>query len=342
MNKTLIYFLLLLMLSAAVYFLVIRKSSSTLNEKEKSFAVEDTAAIYKIFIADMTGKKVVLLRTGNGWTVNDRFEVRADYMKSLLATIKKLNVSYPVPEAAEKTVITALASSNKKVEIYDRKGTMIKSYFVGGGTLDSEGTYFLMNGSQNPYVVSVPAFEGVLDTRYVTDEQVIRSTALFRLSGNEINMITVDYAGQPDSSFTIKVLGADSFEISNNNKGTLTTGNFNKEKVHNYLALYASVYCESYVNDLPKKDSILQTPSFCSIAVTDRRRQTQTVTCYHMPRNSTSEQFDAKGNELLYDADRFFATVHNDKDFVILQRFHFGRLLKSFAYFSSKSSSTQR
>lgn len=47
-----------------------------------------------------------------------------------------------------------------------------------------------------------------------------------------------------------------------------------------------------------------------------------------MPRNSTSEQFDAKGNELQYDVDRYFATINDRKDFVILQQFHFGRLLK--------------
>lgn len=341
MNKTLLYFLLLLLLSAAVYFLVIKRPSSTLNEAEKSFAIEDTASIYKIFIADMEGKKVLLKRTGDHWTVNDHLEVRTDYMKSLLSTIKRLNVSYPVPEAAEKTVITALASNNKKVEIYDEEGTLMKSYFVGGGTLDSEGTYFLMNGSAHPYVVTVPAFEGVLDTRYVTDEQVIRSTAIYRMRSNEISIIAVEYPDQPDSSFTIKVLGSDSFEVSNNGKKILTNKTFNKERVHNYIALYAAVYCESFVNNLPKRDSVLQTPPFCRISVTNRQQQTQTVICYHMPRNSTSEQFDAKGNELKYDTDRFFATIHNNYDFVILQRFHFGRLLKSFAYFASKSSGAQ-
>lgn len=342
MNKTLLYFLLLLALTTAVYFLVIKKPSSTLKEAEKSFAIEDTASIYKIFIADMEGKKVLLKRTGDHWTVNDHLEVRTDYMKSLLSTIKRLNVSYPVPAAAEKTVITALASTNKKVEIYDQEGTLIKSYFVGGGTLDSEGTYFLMNGSAHPYVVTVPAFEGVLDTRFVTDEQVIRSTAIFRMRSNEISMITVEYPYQPDSSFTLKVLGADSFEVSNNGKKVLTNGHFNKERVHNYVALYSSVYCESFVNNLPKRDSVLQTPPFCRITVTNRQQQTQSVTCYHMPRNSTSEQFDAKGNELRHDADRFFATIHNNFDFVILQHFHFGRLLKSFAYFSPKTSGVQK
>ncbi|MGB3075577.1 MAG: hypothetical protein WBB36_09660, partial [Chitinophagales bacterium] len=247
------------------------------------------------------------------------------------------DVSYPVPEAAEKTVITALASSNKKVELYDKEGSLLKSYYVGGGTLNSEGTYFLMNGSDKPFVVSVPAFAGVLDSRFVTDEEVIRSTAVFRFRDNEISMITVEYFEKPDSSFSIKQLRADSFEVSNKNKGILAGGQLNKERVQHYISLYSSIFCESFVNDLPKKDSILQTIPFCTVTVTDRQQQSQSATLYHMPRNSTSEQFDMKGNELKYDVDRYFATIHDNKDFVILQQFHFGRLLKSFSYFSIKS-----
>lgn len=337
MNRNLIYLLLLAALGLAAYFWVVKKPSSTLNEKEKSFAVEDTAAIFKIFIADMEGKKVVLQREKNTWMVNSKYEVRNDYMKTLLSTIKRLNVSYPVPDAAEKTVVTSLASSNKKVELYDQQGNLMRSYFVGGGTLNSEGTYFLMEGSARPYVVSVPAFEGVLDSRYVTDEEIIRSTAIFRLRSNEISRITVDYREKPDSSFSIAVLGADSFLVSNKKNQTSGNKQLNKEHLQNYLAQFSSVYAESFVNDLPKKDSILQTQPFCTITVTDRQQKSQSVTCYNMPRNSTSEQFDAKGNELKYDADRYFAIIHDGNDFVILQQFHFGRLFRNFSYFITKS-----
>ena len=62
MNRNLIYLLILVVLGTAVYFFVIKKSAGTLNERDKSFAVEDTAAIGKIFIADMQGKKVMIKR----------------------------------------------------------------------------------------------------------------------------------------------------------------------------------------------------------------------------------------------------------------------------------------
>src|SRR4030095_4963335 len=140
MNRNIIYFLLLLVLGIAVYFIMSQKSSGTLNKKEASFAVDDTAAIGKIFIADMKGAKVVLERKDNTWTVNGKYNARGDYMNSLLSTIKRVNIGYPVPEAARKTVITNMASENKKVEIFDKSGALMKSYFVGGPTLESNGT----------------------------------------------------------------------------------------------------------------------------------------------------------------------------------------------------------
>ncbi len=58
-----------------------------------------------------------------------------------------------------------------------------------------------------------------------------------------------------------------------------------------------------------------------------------------MPANSTSEEFDAKGNKLKYDVDRYFASINGGSDFVIVQNFHFGRLLKGFNYFLSREKS---
>jgi hypothetical protein len=226
-----------------------------------------------------------------------------------------------------------MASENKKVEIYDKDGELLKSYIVGGPTLDSKGTYMLMEGSSTPFVVTIPGFQGVVDTRYETDEEKIRSTSIFRLRMNELADVSVQYTGKPDSSFSIRVISADSFEVSNGKGITLAGPTVNKEHVMQYLRYFEFVNCEAFQNSLDKKDSILKTTPFCTFIVTDRQGQQHGVTCYHMPRNLTSEQFDKKGNELQFDIDHYFATINNGKDFVIIQQFHFGKLFKSFDFF---------
>ena len=57
-----------------------------------------------------------------------------------------------------------------------------------------------------------------------------------------------------------------------------------------------------------------------------------------MPLTSESMmQYDKKGNPVMYDADRFFATINNGSDFVIVQQFHMGRLFKKIAFFIANS-----
>ncbi len=215
----------------------------------------------------------------------------------------------------------------------------MKSYLVGGPTLNSQGTYMLLDGAKTAFVTAIPGFQGVLDSRYVTDEQVIRSPAIFRLRMNEISSVSVKYSDQPDSSFTISVLGPDSFNLENAS-GMMTKGErLSHERLQNYLRLFEFINCEGFQNDLSKKDTILQTRPFCTLTVIDRSRKEQTVVCYRMPVNSTSEEFDAKGNKLKYDVDRYFAAINQGNDFVIVQHFHFGRLLKNFSYFLTREMS---
>jgi hypothetical protein len=102
MKKNLVYLLLLALLGAGVYFFVAKRSSGTLKEKEKAFAVDDTAAVYKVFIADMKGRKVVMGRSKNTWILNDKYEVRSDYIQTLLSTIKRVNTRYPCSRSCPK------------------------------------------------------------------------------------------------------------------------------------------------------------------------------------------------------------------------------------------------
>jgi hypothetical protein len=333
MKRNLIYFIIFIVLAAGAYFLVIKKPWGTLSVDETAFAVNDTAAIGKIFIADMQGKKIVLERQKNSWLLDQKYPVRGDYMTVLLSTIKRVTVNYPVSQAAMDKVVTELAAHNKKVEIYDRKGKLMKSYFVGGPSLDALGTYMLMEGAKHPYVTTIPGFQGVLETRYSTDEQSVRSMSIYNFKLNEIKEVQVSYSEKPDSSFSIVVLGPDSFVVKNAEGNPLGTG-IDKDKLHSYLNLYRFINCEAYVNDLPKKDTVLQTRPFCTVNVITRDSASHAALCYHMPLQQDSPmQYDIKGNPLQYDQDRYFALINSGRDFVIVQRFHFGRLMKSSFYF---------
>ena len=70
-KKNLILIVISIVLVVIALILVLTRQSGTMSKKEKSFAVEDTTAIKKIFLADSDGNTVLLQRDEQkGWTVN--------------------------------------------------------------------------------------------------------------------------------------------------------------------------------------------------------------------------------------------------------------------------------
>ena len=110
------------------YFLMTR-SGSTLRGELRDFAIEDTGAIERIFIADKLGHTSLLERKGTGyWTVNDKYTARQDAVKNLLITLSKMKVKAPVAESMEANVLKDLSGPvQRKVEVY-AGGRRIKTF----------------------------------------------------------------------------------------------------------------------------------------------------------------------------------------------------------------------
>ena len=329
-----------MLLAAATYYLVFMKGNSTLPVNEKNFAVDDTASIGKIFIADMSKKTVTLERDNNGgWTVNQKYIVRPDAMNTLLKTIKQLSIKYPVSDAARNNALKSLATDNRKVEIYDLQNNLINAYYVGVGTNSDNGTYMKTIDGENPYVVSVPGFHGVLTVRYITDVEDLRTRSIFSFSFNQLKEVSVHYFGKEDSSFNINVAGVDSFQLLNfKSLAAINPKQVNKEKMRMYLALFRFINAEAYENNNKERDTILMQQPFCEIKVTDVRGKIYEATCFYKPVTEASlQQFSNNGEPLKYDIDHYYATINDGQDFVLIQQFHFGRLFQKINFFMSQS-----
>ncbi|MEI7801476.1 MAG: hypothetical protein WCI97_02405 [Bacteroidota bacterium] len=340
MKKNLLYLFILLLLGFAVYYFVFMKGSSTLPVNEKNFAVEDTANIGKIFIADMSKNSVTLERGNNGeWLINQKFFARPDAMQTLLSTIKQLSIKYPVAEAARNNALKSLATNNCKVEIYDLQNNLINAYYVGGGTNDNNGTFMKTLDGENPYVVSFPGFHGVLTVRYITDVEDLRTRNIFSFTFNQMKEVSVHYFGNEDSSFIIHVAGVDSFQLMNfKTHSAINPKLVSKDRMGMYLALFRFINAEAFENNNKGRDSILAQQPFCEISVTDVSGKNYKATCYYKPVTEGSlQQFSSKGEALKYDVDHYYATINDGQDFVLIQQFHFGRLFQKINFFSAKS-----
>ncbi|MFZ4414348.1 MAG: hypothetical protein ACOYOV_14790, partial [Bacteroidales bacterium] len=219
------YILLFAITLAVIASILILKSSKTTIKAD--FAVEDVTVITKIFMSDKNNNSVTIKRLDEKkWEVNDKYPARIDGMEILLETISKLHVKEPVSKAGRNTIIKWLAAKSVKVEIYQMVYRIdlfnkirlfphekcTKVYYVGDETQDNQGTFMLLEGSDEPFIVYVPGFRGFLTPRYSALEFDWRKRIVFDSKIGDIKTVKIEYPSAPESSFEISRFNRD-FEI---------------------------------------------------------------------------------------------------------------------------------
>lgn len=337
MKKNKAFIIIALLLTALAVYLVINNSNTTLNVEKTSFAVEDTAAITKLFLADKRGYALTLNRMSSGeWNVNGKFAARQDAINTLLGTIKKVEMKAPIGMSARENILKDLASRGIKVEIYKDSNKPEKIYYVGGPTPDNFGTYMAIenNGDfSDPYITHIPGFYGYLTTRYIVLDYKWRSTAIFNSAYSEINSLKFEYFQKPE----------DSFEISKNENGEVIlksikynapVANFDTIAVKEYLVNYNNIHFEAFekLKDATR-DSVLASPKFFSISLTTNNGNTTSVTAY--PIKAKPGAVDLQGKPIDYDPDRMYARINDEEDLALIQYYTFDKLMKPLSWFET-------
>ncbi len=303
-----------------------------MGNSDHDFAVRDTASITKIFIANKNNQSVTLTRTGKGtWLANNRFPARSDAMNTLLYTINMLEVKTVIDPHAWDNVIKNLAVQAVKVEIYEG-AKRVKVYYVGGETADELGTYMMLSNPETeenykPYIIYIPGFDGYLTTRYFIKEDDWRDRSIFQYYPYDLKSVSIQYPAA-DSSFRINILGKNQFMLDNpftNQKAV----RFDTMAVKQYLTYYQSVLWEVTAPGT-KRDSITNSPPIAILRVEDAKGKVTTLKLFHRKPAANAEQ--KYGIEYKYDPDRLFALINN-KDFVVVQYFVFGKILQPATYF---------
>lgn len=328
---TIIIVILLALLS--LYFLLFKSGFSTIGEKDSDFAVKDTGSITKIFIANKNNQSVTLTRVSKGrWMVNNHYIARPDCINTLLYTINMVTVKNIIDPRSWNTVIKNLSAVAIKVEIYEGD-KRVKVYYVGQETADELGTYMLLANARTeenykqPYVTYIPGFDGYLTTRYFIKEEDWRDRTIFQYYPYDLKSVSVEYPGA-DSSFRITIAGKNQFMLDNpitNQKAR----SFDTTAIKQYLTYYQSVSWEVTAPTI-KMDSIINSPPYAVIRVEDAKGKVTILKLFH--RKASVEQQQKYGIDYKYDPDRLFALINN-KDFVLVQFFVFGKILQPVSYF---------
>lgn len=348
-NKKLL--LILILLAPAVIWFLIQNDDSTLQKGESDFAIQDTALVTKIFIADKDINSVLLTRTSDGWLLNDKFKTNERVVSSLLGTMSRLKVKAPVPKVARDNVIRRMAGIGIKVEVYQLAyrvnlfekvkffpyEKLVKVYYVGDSTPDNLGTYMLIEDAEHPYIVHIPGFRGFLFPRYSPKPDDWKSHEVFRHTLSDIKSIALDFIDRPEESFKVDINNSNgSYKLSKIIDNNVVTS-YDTLRLLNFLTSFNDLRYESRLNNLMSFnliDSIMQTPPIYEITLVDQKNDTTYVLGFRK-RSLPQEIKDEAYFQLIPDDnDRFYALINDGEDFVLLQYYVFDKVLYPLSYYT--------
>ncbi|MDR1458601.1 MAG: hypothetical protein LBI60_00075 [Bacteroidales bacterium] len=338
-----------LFIVATAIILVITRRSGTLDASEKDFAVKDTAAITKIFLANSYEEHTLLERKDGQWTVNGKYEIVEDNIQDLLNCIYNITVKDIVAKSTRDNINRRMASGATKTEIYYDdyriklgklklfKYTHKKIYYIGQPTMDNLGNYAIMEGSSIPCVVYLPGFRGFVSPKYNPSEDSWKSHNIVRLKMSKIQEInSFDFIEQANS-FRIIRSGNRRFDIMTYNNQLLVQ--YDTLRLLDFLSDFRDLNYESMAITQTKmeRDSIFSR-KFKEIQIKDTDGNQTTITMFYL-----LEEYLPEFNQDMeimneYNRDRFYAVINGNQDEIVrCQYFVFDRIVQPIEFFSFDS-----
>jgi len=353
-NKKMLLVSLSIVVLVLAIVLVSTRKSGTLDTNLKSFAVKDTTAITKIFMANSMGDKTLLERTAEGWIVNKKYEPVMSGISDLLHCIQNIEVKAPVAKMAQDNVNKWMAVNSTKVEIYYTdyriktpnlklwKHTKKKVYYIGQPTQDNMGSYAIMEGVKIPYVVYLPGFRGFVTPKYSSIENDWRSRLIVDLRLAHIQEVSLTDFENPDNSLRIIRSGNRNFDIIHDATNQKLEP-YDTFKLLDHLSDYRNLNYEAMESTFSEaeKDSVFNR-KFKELSVSDTKGNKTTITIYHLRNEYDTVNYEYNIDFMeAYNRDRFYAIINGNKEEIFLcQFFVFDRMLQPFEYYRIDSKLT--
>ena len=231
---------------------------------DKAFGVKDTASIGKIFLADLSGNKIEVERSGDGWVMDDGTPVRQEVMNTILLTFNQMEIKAPVAKSMFNKVIRDIAGNHIKVEVYTRGGKQIRSYFIGPIAANGRGNYMLVEGSKTPFELQIPVLtDSSPPFRYAGHQ--LEDRTVFKYRPDNIAKLEVNYPPCARQQFVINaVLMVSHFHQPQYRCTAVQSGDRQL-----YLNQFKRLNCELYLDDKYKMDSLASQQPVCVMTVTD-------------------------------------------------------------------------
>jgi len=215
---------------------------------DRNFKLAEPEQLGKIFLADRKGNTTTLTRKGENWTYNGRYPANDNVLKNLLEAIGQIEMQFIPANAAVSGIVKNLASEGILVELYDTRGKKVKGYYIGRATPDERGTYAIMEGAEQPYVVHLPGWVGNLRFRFNLLGDEWRSRRLLEEDIEQLTLVSVEYPTQRNESFVLERRGEEEFMISPYYETDQPRRIIARGRAEQYLVNFEKLFVSAYAN----------------------------------------------------------------------------------------------
>lgn len=222
MKKIIIIIIGVLLIGGLAYYASnLSKGAKATDISLIAFAIEDTASVNKIEIYDSYNDiEYTVERNKEGVWVGENGEcVRQDVVIVMLETMNRIILRGYVPQSATQNMKKLLMAQHKRVKIY-QNGKWVKTWYVGHSTRDRMGTHMLLETptitSDNPVIMGMKGFFGILEPRFFADPRRFTCTNLFSFKREDLGEIEVINRVNPTASFKVEVKNADEYLVTSN------------------------------------------------------------------------------------------------------------------------------
>lgn len=189
-----------------------------------------------------------------------------------------------------------------------------------------------MEGSETPFITYIPGFRGFISIRYSPREDDWRDHTIFNQRLSDIASVKLEFNEDPEQSFIVYNNKNNSLSLKSLKQNSFISS-FDTLRLLNFITSFDNIKFEALLNhlEIQNKDSILSSRPFHIITLTTRKGKEIVVKTFH--KYASGGELDIEGNPVLYDRDRLYALVNEDRDFVLIQFFVFDKILRPLSYF---------
>ncbi len=335
MKKTLLL-LSLLLLALGIYFYLENNDVDDKIEaiqKERNFSIPHEE-IAKVTITSKDGKLNTITRDGDIWFINGKrmFDNQVFLLKEALSNVKMESIP---PKKATENIMKTIGRIGILVRVYGERDDVLRSYYVGGVPQGERGTYYLMEGYSQPYLMNIPGMEGSTRGRFLKKDTDWLDRAMFRYPNKDISYISLEYPRSKNSSFQLVKEEGEFKAKPIFNFTPVINKEQNQRLTEDYLeGYYKGFFTEAYQNDHYQRDSIVNNMiPFLKMRIVNQKSDTTKLDLYNF--NEVKElEGEAYGpDNVSRFVERYYVNVNDGENFMLTQHVLAKKYLWAYDYF---------